>query len=63
MASDLEKKRIVLQGEVPSPINKPSGCAFHPRCPNCTEKCKQADPALARYQDGDHMVACHLYDK
>jgi oligopeptide/dipeptide ABC transporter ATP-binding protein len=58
-----EKKRIVLQGEVPSPINKPSGCAFHPRCPHCTEKCKQVDPTLIRHNDSEHMVACHLYDK
>ena len=58
-----EKKRIVLQGEVPSPINKPSGCAFHPRCPHCTEICKTVDPALCRHNDSDHMVACHLYNK
>lgn len=58
-----EKKRIVLQGEVPSPINKPTGCAFHPRCPHCMEICKKVDPALMHYKDGDHMVACHLYGK
>lgn len=57
-----EKKRIVLQGEVPSPINKPTGCAFHPRCPHCTEKCRQVDPALIRHKDSEHMVACHLYN-
>ncbi len=56
-----QKKRIVLQGEVPSPINKPTGCAFHPRCPNCTERCRQEDPVLCAQGDG-HMVACHLYD-
>ena len=58
-----EKKRIVLPGEVPSPIRKPTGCALHPRCPHCTEKCKQVDPVLARYKDGEHLVACHLYAK
>ncbi len=58
-----EKKRIVLQGEVPSPINKPTGCAFHPRCPHCTEICKSVDPALCHHNDSDHLVACHLYDK
>ena len=58
-----EKKRIVLQGEVPSPINKPTGCAFHPRCPHCMEICKNVDPALMHYKDGEHMVACHLYGK
>ncbi len=56
-----EKKRIVLQGEVPSPINKPMGCAFHPRCPHCMDICKSVDPALYLHDDSDHMVACHLY--
>ena len=58
-----EKKRIVLPGEVPSPIRKPTGCALHPRCPHCMEKCKQVDPVLSRYKDGEHLVACHLYGK
>jgi oligopeptide/dipeptide ABC transporter ATP-binding protein len=58
-----EKKRIVLQGEVPSPIHKPSGCAFHPRCPHCMEICRQEDPALCRIQDSEHLAACLLYDK
>ena len=58
-----QKKRIVLEGEVPSPIHKPSGCAFHNRCPNCMEICKTVDPALCDYHgDGTHRVACHLYD-
>lgn len=56
-----EKKRMVLQGEVPSPINKPTGCAFHPRCPHCTEQCKKEEPTLYRYKDSEHTVACHLY--
>ena len=56
------KKRQVLEGEVPSPIHKPSGCAFHNRCPHCMEICKQQDPALAVQNAGNgHMVACHLY--
>ena len=56
------KKRQVLEGEVPSPIRKPSGCAFHNRCPNCMEICKQVDPALAvQNTENGHMVACHLY--
>ena len=56
------KKRQVLEGEVPSPIHKPSGCAFHNRCPNCMEICKQQDPALlVQNQSNGHMVACHLY--
>ena len=53
------KKRQVLEGEVPSPIHKPSGCAFHNRCPHCMEICKQQDPALAVQNAGNgHMVAC-----
>ena len=56
------KKRQVLEGEVPSPIHKPSGCAFHNRCPNCMEICKQVDPELAvQNPENGHMVACHLY--
>lgn len=56
-----EKKRMILQGEVPSPINKPTGCAFHPRCPHCTEQCKKEEPTLYRYKDSEHTVACHLH--
>ena len=52
-----EKKAAVL-GELPSPINLPSGCRFHPRCPYCTEVCKQESPEL-RDLGGGHMVACH----
>ncbi len=57
------KKRQVLEGEVPSPIRKPTGCAFHPRCPHATERCKREDPAMIHHQGGDHMVACHLYNQ
>ncbi len=55
------KQRIVLQGEVPSPINPPSGCPFHPRCPHATERCKAEVPALRAAGDPGHQVACH-YD-
>lgn len=57
------KKRQVLEGEVPSPINKPTGCAFHNRCPHCMEICRQVDPATIQCGEEGHMVACHLYDK
>ncbi|MGN0292518.1 MAG: ABC transporter ATP-binding protein [Lachnospiraceae bacterium] len=57
------KKRQVLEGEVPSPINKPGGCAFHNRCPRCMDICKTEDPALYNYDGKDHCVACHLYRK
>lgn len=53
------RQREVLQGEVPSPINAPSGCPFHPRCPYATEKCRQQAPALRRIGIR-HQVACHV---
>jgi oligopeptide transport system ATP-binding protein len=45
-------------GEVPSPINPPSGCVFHPRCPIAVERCKQARPDVREVRPG-HWVACH----
>lgn len=57
-----KKDRIILEGDVPSPMNPPSGCPFHPRCAKCMEICKQEKPALCEKKDG-HMVACHLYDE
>lgn len=57
-----EKKRQVLQGEVPSPINKPKGCAFHTRCPYCKDICKEVEPQLCpSANDPEHLCACHLY--
>jgi oligopeptide transport system ATP-binding protein len=54
------RQRIVLQGEVPSPINPPSGCHFHTRCPiRKLPLCSQEIPKLKQTADG-HMVACHL---
>lgn len=52
------RQREVLQGEVPSPINAPLGCPFHPRCAYATETCKTCRPELTDRGDG-HMVACH----
>lgn len=64
--ADLDKqtKRIVLKGDVPSPVNPPSGCPFHPRCPKATDICKIQVPPLRRYSiDGnDHFASCHLID-
>lgn len=59
-----EKKRcrIVVQGEIPSIINPPSGCVFHTRCPFATPLCRQKRPLLREISPG-HKVACHLYNK
>jgi oligopeptide transport system ATP-binding protein len=53
------RTRIVLPGEVPSPINPPAGCRFHTRCPIAVEKCRREPPQLRAVGD-DHQVACHL---
>lgn len=54
-----KRKRITLSGDVPNPINPPSGCSFHPRCPIAIERCKREEPAL-REVGGGHIVSCHL---
>lgn len=53
-----KRKRLPLQGDVPSPINPPSGCSFHPRCKYCKDICKREEPVLKDY-DG-HFVCCHF---
>ncbi len=55
------QKRILLQGEVPSPMAPPTGCRFHTRCPKVMKRCCQEEPRL-RSLAGDHFVSCHLYD-
>ena len=62
---DHSSKRIVLQGDVPSPVNPPSGCPFHPRCPQRMEMCSSVVPTLKIHQrDGrEHSVSCHLFDE
>jgi oligopeptide/dipeptide ABC transporter ATP-binding protein len=57
---DVEREEIILPGEVPSPINPPLGCRFHPRCPFVMPQCSEREPEL-RELAPDHWVACHLY--
>jgi len=52
------RERIVVSGEPPNPIDPPSGCVFHTRCPRATEICREVEPPLARYPNG-HLAACH----
>src|SRR5690606_26520144 len=54
------RKRIKLEGEVPSPINPPAGCKFNKRCVYAMDKCSQITPELKELEK-DHFVACHLY--
>ncbi|SMY08893.1 ABC transporter ATP-binding protein [Flavimaricola marinus] len=64
--ADLDRKsqRIVLEGDVPSPVNPPSGCPFHPRCRYAQPVCRTDVPQLRRYRgkSGQHLAACHLID-
>lgn len=54
-------KRVILEGDVPSPINPPTGCRFHTRCPACYKPCKNIEPKTTEVEEG-HFVRCHLYD-
>jgi peptide/nickel transport system ATP-binding protein len=55
------RERIILKGDVPSPINPPKGCRFHTRCPYAFDRCRTEEPKLRLLQD-DHFTACHLHD-
>lgn len=55
------RQRIVLEGDIPSPMNPPTGCRFHTRCPYATDKCKEAVPEFKEHAPG-HWAACHLLD-
>ena len=56
------KQRIILEGDIPSPMNPPSGCTFRTRCPYATEECAQSAPEFKEWEPG-HFAACHHLDK
>lgn len=55
-----KKKRIILKGDVPSSVNLPAGCRFHPRCPKAMDICREKEPVFKAYDSYGHYVACHL---
>lgn len=59
---DVKMKRIILEGDIPSPANPPSGCKFHTRCPYAKPVCKEKVPEFKDYGN-DHQIACHLMDE
>lgn len=56
----VQRERLTISGEVPSPINPPSGCRFHPRCPYCRDICREVEPQLENAENY-HQVACHFW--
>lgn len=56
------KKRVILEGDVPSPLRPPTGCRFHTRCPNATARCSEAAPEWREYAPG-HFAACHMLEE
>jgi oligopeptide transport system ATP-binding protein len=57
---DVKRQRVILEGDVPSPISPPPGCHFHPRCPSAFARCGEETPALQEVEP-EHAVRCHLY--
>ncbi|MCI8809657.1 MAG: dipeptide ABC transporter ATP-binding protein [Oscillibacter sp.] len=57
---EVKRQRIILQGNIPSPMNAPSGCKFHPRCAKCMQICKEQAPPKVKASP-DHYLFCHLY--
>lgn len=59
---EARRQRVILTGDVPSPVNPPSGCRFHPRCRYAKDNCSQEEPEF-REVERDHWVACHYWDQ
>ena len=59
---EARRKRIILTGDIPSPVNPPSGCRFHTRCPIAFDRCKVEVPAFTEYEPG-HRAACHWVEE
>jgi len=57
---EYKPKKIIPQGEIPSPVDVPPGCNFHTRCPRRMEICSRVDPDMVTQEEG-HLVRCHLY--
>jgi oligopeptide/dipeptide ABC transporter ATP-binding protein len=57
---DIKTRKVLLKGDVPTPIDPPKGCPFHTRCPQAFFKCNQIHPDLVEIEK-NHYVACHLY--
>jgi oligopeptide/dipeptide ABC transporter ATP-binding protein len=55
----LKKKRAIITGDVPSPINPPPGCQFHPRCKYARDICQKQEPEIKEYEPG-HFASCHF---
>ena len=58
----VKMNRVILKGDIPSPVNPPKGCKFHTRCEHCMEICKTVEPTYREVEAG-HFCACHLYDE
>jgi peptide/nickel transport system ATP-binding protein len=58
-----KRKRIILEGEIPSPRNPPTGCPFHPRCRYREDRCSSEMPVLQEISDATHLAACHFPER